>query len=161
MGCPGADANSVCAIHNPSCFSRCLRVPIAIGRFYKQCLWIPQMFLLTNPDLHHGLLSIEVLQRVNAACVVEFTATPAADSNILHNVSATELKAEEMIKLPIRLSEHKSWEDAVGDSIRTRQRLHDIAVKDTAYVRPIVLFQAEEKVKEVTKEILLADLVEQ
>src|ERR1019366_2508611 len=54
--CPGADANSVCAIHNPSCFSRCLRVPIAIGRFYKQCLWIPQMFLLTNPDLHHGLL---------------------------------------------------------------------------------------------------------
>jgi len=36
-----------------------LRVPIAIGRFYKQCLWIPQMFLLTNPDLHHGLLGQE------------------------------------------------------------------------------------------------------
>jgi len=25
-------------------------------RFYKQSLWIPQNFLLTNPDLHHGLL---------------------------------------------------------------------------------------------------------
>ena len=48
-------------------------------------------------------LSFEVLQRVNAACVVEFTATPADDSNVLHSVSATELKAEEMIKLPIRL----------------------------------------------------------
>jgi type III restriction enzyme len=106
-------------------------------------------------------LSIEVLQRVNAACVVEFTATPAGDSNVLHNVSATELKAEEMIKLPIRLSEHKSWEDAVGDSIRTRQRLHDIALKDTAYIRPIVLFQAEEKGKEITKEILLAYLLDQ
>jgi type III restriction enzyme len=35
-------------------------------------------------------LSYEVLQRVNAACVVEFTATPASDSNVLHNVSATE-----------------------------------------------------------------------
>jgi hypothetical protein len=34
-------------------------VPIAIGRFYKQCLWIPQMFLLTNPELHHGLLGSE------------------------------------------------------------------------------------------------------
>lgn len=56
-------------------------------------------------------LSYEVLHRVNAACVVEFTATPASDSNVLHNVSATELKAEEMIKLPIRLTEHKSWED--------------------------------------------------
>ena len=71
-------------------------------------------------------LSFEVLQRVNAACVVEFTATPARDSNVLHNVSATELKAEEMIKLPIRLTEHKSWEEAVRDSILTRQRLHDL-----------------------------------
>ena len=106
-------------------------------------------------------LSVEVLQRINAACVVEFTATPAADSNILHNVSATELKAEEMIKLPIRLSEHKNWEDAVRDSILTRQRLHEIATSDSAYIRPIVLFQAEEKGKEITKEILLTHLLEQ
>ena len=106
-------------------------------------------------------LSFEVLQRINAACVVEFTATPARDSNVLHNVSATELKAEEMIKLPIRLSEHKSWGEAVRDSILTRQRLHDIAAKDSDYIRPIVLFQAEEKGKEVTKEILLAYLLEQ
>jgi hypothetical protein len=25
-------------------------------RFYKPSLWIPQHFLLTNPNLHHGLL---------------------------------------------------------------------------------------------------------
>jgi hypothetical protein len=25
-------------------------------RFYKPSLWIPQLFLLTNPNLHHGLL---------------------------------------------------------------------------------------------------------
>ena len=106
-------------------------------------------------------LSFEVLQRVNAACVVEFTATPARDSNVLHNVSATELKAEEMIKLPIRLTEHKSWEEAVRDSILTRQRLHDLAVADSAYIRPIVLFQAEDKGKEITKEVLLKYLLEQ
>src|SRR5437764_14065440 len=40
-----------------SCFSRCLRVPIAMRRFYEQSLWIPQNFLFTNLDLHHGLLS--------------------------------------------------------------------------------------------------------
>ncbi len=106
-------------------------------------------------------LSFEVLQRVNAACVVEFTATPASDSNVLHNVSATELKAQEMIKLPIRLTEHTNWEDAVRDSILTRQRLHEIAAKDTSYIRPIILFQAEEKGKEITKEILVAHLVDQ
>ncbi len=106
-------------------------------------------------------LSVEVLQRINAACVVEFTATPADDSNVLHNVSATELKAEEMIKLPIRLTEHKSWEDAVQDSILTRQRLHDLATKDADYIRPIILFQAEENGREVTKEVLLKHLMEQ
>ncbi|MCA3249468.1 MAG: DEAD/DEAH box helicase [Holosporaceae bacterium] len=106
-------------------------------------------------------LSVEVLQRVNAACVVEFTATPANDSNILHNVSATELKTEDMIKLPIRLSPHNTWEEAVRDSILNRQRLHDLASGDAAYIRPIVLFQAEEKGKEVTKEVLLKHLIEQ
>ncbi len=106
-------------------------------------------------------LSYEVLQRVNAACVVEFTATPATDSNVLHNVSATELKAAEMIKLPIRLTEHKRWEDAVLDSINTRQWLHDIAKKDTAYIRPIVLLQAEDKGKEITKEVMLQFLLDQ
>lgn len=106
-------------------------------------------------------LSVEVLQRVNAGGVVEFTATPAADSNILHNVSATELKAEEMIKLPIRLTEHKSWEDAVASSIRERRRLHALAEKDAAYIRPIVLFQAEDRGQDVTRDILVAHLVEQ
>jgi hypothetical protein len=37
-----------------------LRVPIAMRRFYKPSLWIPQHFLLTNPNLHHGLLGISL-----------------------------------------------------------------------------------------------------
>lgn len=106
-------------------------------------------------------LSYEVLQRVNAACVVEFTATPADDSNVLHNVSATELKAAEMIKLPIRLAPHQTWEQAVIASITERQRLHDIAKKDSAYIRPIVLLQAEDKGREITKEVMLQFLLDQ
>ena len=30
-------------------------------RFYKPSLWIPQHFLFTNPNLHHGLLSLQDL----------------------------------------------------------------------------------------------------
>ena len=30
-------------------------------------------------------LSVEVMQRINPACIIEFTATPAANSNILHS----------------------------------------------------------------------------
>lgn len=118
--------------------------------------------LVIVDEAHNNMsaLSNEVLQRIGAACVVEFTATPAEDSNILHNVSATELKAEEMIKLPIRLTEHPTWQDAVRDSIRTRQRLADIAKADSDYIRPIILFQAEEKGREVTQEVLVKHLTE-
>ena len=41
-----------------SCFSRCLRVPIAIRAFYESYLWILQTLLLTHPDLHPALLGV-------------------------------------------------------------------------------------------------------
>lgn len=106
-------------------------------------------------------LSNEVMRRIRARCIVEFTATPAADSNVLHNVSASELKAEEMIKLPIRLKEHRSWEEAVHDAVLTRQHLAEVATKEADYIRPIVLYQAEKKNQDVTKDVLLKHLTEQ
>jgi hypothetical protein len=45
-----------------SCFSRCLRVPIAIRAFYESYLWILQTLLLMHPDLHPGLLGYSVLR---------------------------------------------------------------------------------------------------
>lgn len=99
-------------------------------------------------------LSVEVLRRVNASCVVEYTATPAPNSNVIHSVTAAELKAEQMIKLPIILSEHISWEQAITHSIQTRQRLEELAAKDVDYIRPIILFQAENKDREITVEVL-------
>ena len=42
-----------------SCFSRCLRVPIAIRAFYESYLWILQTLLLRHPDLHPGLLGFK------------------------------------------------------------------------------------------------------
>jgi len=106
-------------------------------------------------------LSVEVLQRVQPACIVEFTATPAASSNILHAVSALELKAEEMIKLPIVLTEHQTWQEAVRDSILTRQKLHDLARLDQEFIHPIVLIQAEDRGHEVTYEVIRSFLIEQ
>ena len=106
-------------------------------------------------------LSVEVLQRVQPACIIEFTATPATNSNILHAVSALELKAEEMIKLPIVLTQHETWQEAVRDSILTRQKLHDLAKLDRDYIHPIVLIQAEEHGHEVTFDIIRQFLIDQ
>lgn len=41
--------------------SRLLRLPIAMPAFYEQTLWIAQKVLLTNPELHHGLLSTRMV----------------------------------------------------------------------------------------------------
>ena len=48
-----------------SCFSRCLRVPIAIRAFYESYLWILQTLLLTHPDLHPGLLASGTMAALN------------------------------------------------------------------------------------------------
>lgn len=106
-------------------------------------------------------LSVEVLQRIQPACIIEFTATPAANSNILHAVSALELKAEEMIKLPIILTQHETWQEAIRDSILTRLKLHEIARLDRDFIHPIVLIQAEEHGHEVTFNIVRQYLIEQ
>ena len=64
-------------------------------------------------------LTFDTLKRLSPSAIIELTATPDTDprtgSNILYRVSASELKAEEMIKLPIVLTVHQSnWEEAVG-----------------------------------------------
>ena len=121
--------------------------------------WFRPLVIIDEAHNAKSALSVEVLKRVNADCVIEYTATPAANSNVLLSVSAMELKAEEMIKLPIFFSEHVSWEQAVTASIQSRQRLEEIAREDDDYIRPVILYQAENKGKEITVEVLKDHLV--
>ena len=98
-------------------------------------------------------LSFATLGNVLPSCIVEFTATPArtgiAPSNILHHVSAAELKAAEMVKLPLRvITRHPSQKDQLlSEAITLRSDLEKIAIaeaqKTGEYLRPIMLIQAE------------------
>lgn len=74
-------------------------------------------------------------------------------------MTAAELKKEEMIKLPIILTQHQTWQEAIDDSVLTRQKLHDLARTDKDFIRPIVLIQAEEKGHEVTYDIVREYLI--
>jgi len=105
-------------------------------------------------------LSREMQQRVSPSCIIEFTATPRLNSNILHSVTAQEIKDEHMIKLPIVLAEHPNWQSAVDGAIQRRQELANVAEKDSKYIRPIILFQAQKKNEEVTVDVLKKYLVE-
>lgn len=109
-------------------------------------------------------LSFEMLAALRPSCIIEFTATPSADprsgSNVLFKASAAEVKAAQMIKLPIILTEHPDWRSAVHDAIETRARLAETAKNDGQYIRPIALFQAQDKGQEVTVDVLKKYLIE-
>lgn len=116
-------------------------------------------------------LSFETLARFNPSCVIEFTATPDTEenpSNVLHTVSAAELKADSMIKLPIRLETRPNWKELVGDAIALRKHLEEVALAERRstgeYIRPIMLLQAQPKSQnhdnltvEVVEQCLLED----
>lgn len=104
-------------------------------------------------------LSFDTLAKVYPSCIIEFTATPKKASNVLHSVSAAELDAEEMIKMPIRLETRPQWKELLADAIRTRDTLEALAKKERAehgaeYLRPVMLLQAQRRNEEVTVDAL-------
>ena len=118
--------------------------------------------LMIVDEAHNAVtgLTREMQARLNPSAIIEFTATPKPRSNILHSASAQELKQAEMIKLPIMLTEHTSWQNAVNGAIVARASLAKTAKEDPDYIRPIVLFQAQPKNEEVTVDVLKKHLLE-
>ena len=118
--------------------------------------------LMIVDEAHNAVtgLTREMQARVNPCAIIEFSATPRVNSNILHSVSASELKAEEMVKLPVMLSEHDTWQDAVNGAVAARKALAEAAAGDRDQIRPIVLFQAQKKNEEVTVAALKRHLIE-
>jgi len=95
-------------------------------------------------------LAFDTLARFRPSGIMELTATPDTErtpSNVLHSVSAAELKAEEMIKLPIVLETEPNWQQCLADAIARRDELHNLADEErrrgSNYLRPVVLIQSE------------------
>jgi superfamily II DNA or RNA helicase len=86
-------------------------------------------------------LSIGFLKDLNPSFIVEYTATPRPESNILVEVHSSELKEEEMVKLPLVLESHTQWQSAILQGVLRREELEKIAKKEK--IRPIALLQAE------------------
>ena len=107
---------------------------------------------LVIDEAHNARTEIRfnTLERFNPSGVMELTATPDTEkqpSNVLHSVGAAELKAEQMIKLPVLLEAEPDWQQCLGDAIARRdelQKLADDEHRDGApYLRPLVLIQSE------------------
>ena len=110
-------------------------------------------------------LSFETLARFNPSAIIEFTATPDTEqnpSNVLYTVSAAELQAEDMIKMPIQLETDPEWKRLLATAIAQRKALQVDAEKereDTGeYIRPVMLIQAQPRRK--NQETLTVEVVE-
>lgn len=99
--------------------------------------------------------------RLNPSAIIEFTATPV-NSNVIVSATAEELKAEQMIKLPIHLTQHVGWEAAIIHALQQRAGLARIAKDAKEPIRPIALYQAQAATAgaEATVEVVKAKLIE-
>lgn len=95
-------------------------------------------------------LAFDMLARFRPSGVMELTATPdlaRTPSNVLHSVSAAQLKTAEMIKLPVILETEPNWQQCLGYAIDQREKLQTVADNEhragADYLRPIVLIQSE------------------
>lgn len=96
-----------------------------------------------------SVLSIEMLNNLNPSFILDLTATPRSNSNIISYVDARELKKEHMVKLPVVVFNRNSRQTVIQDAIQLRgcleqQAKHESSTDGKA-LRPIVLFQAQPK----------------
>jgi type III restriction enzyme len=122
-------------------------------------------------------LSFRTLARFKPSLILELTATPQTEhkpasekyaSNILYAVSAAELKADNMIKMPIRLTTDPDWVKNIGAALDCQKALELAAKAEEAetgeYIRPIILFQAQSAAKNdphrITWEVIEKHLLE-
>lgn len=94
-------------------------------------------------------LSVDMLKAFNPCFILDLTATPRRNSNIISFIDALELKRESMVKLPVIVYNHQDKTEVINSSLQLQKRLELQAIEEEKnggkYIRPIVLFQAQPK----------------
>jgi type III restriction enzyme len=96
-------------------------------------------------------LSVEMLNNLNPSLVLDLTATPKENSNIISFVNALALKKESMVKLPVVVYNHHKKEEVITSALHLQRQLELLAIEEEKltgkYIRPIILFQAQSNIK--------------
>lgn len=108
-------------------------------------------------------LRVELLNAINPFFILNLSATPKTNSNIISFVDAIKLKRANMVKLPVIVYNHRTVSDVIISAINLRRRLEErAAASGGGYIRPIVLFQAQPRTNEdnVTFDRIKEDLLD-
>jgi|JI10StandDraft_1071094.scaffolds.fasta_scaffold38480_3 type III restriction enzyme len=92
-------------------------------------------------------LSVEMMKNLNPDFILDLTATPRNNSNIISFVDALALKKQHMVKLPVIVANRSNKGEVIESALILRRQLEDLAKREETeggkYIRPIVLFQAQ------------------
>ena len=116
-------------------------------------------------------LSVDMLKALNPSFILDLTATPKKNSNLISLIPAIELKKEHMVKLPVIVYNHHDKEEVVNSALHLQRKLELLALEEQKnggkYIRPIILFQAQprtdadnttfEKLKEQLKKLRIPE----
>lgn len=91
-------------------------------------------FVIVDEAHNQGTpLAIDTLVRFNPSCILELTATPDRKinpSNVLRSITASELQAAEMLKLPLELAIGPDWQPVMTEAIRRLRELETDAAEE-------------------------------
>ena len=97
-------------------------------------------------------LSVEMLKNLSPDFILDLTATPRQNSNIISYVDAMALKKQHMVKLPVIVANRDKRAEVIESALILRRNLEAIAIEQESqggrYIRPIVLFQAQPRTGE-------------
>lgn len=116
-------------------------------------------------------LSLDMLKNLHPSFILDLTATPRKNSNIISFTDALALKKENMVKLPVIVYNHQNKNDVISSALQLQRNLENEAKKlkdkKSHPIRPIVLFQAQprigdenttfDKIKKILLELKIPD----
>lgn len=112
--------------------------------FINLLAYVRPLIIVDEAHNYSTTLSFDVMEKLRPSAVIELTATPTRNSNVLVRVTAQELSNEEMLKLPIILGENSSsLQTLLDNTVKKRAELEQFALAESEYIRPIAFYQAE------------------
>ena len=112
------------------------------------------LIILDEGHKAYSVNAKKTLEGFNPSMIVELSATPPKEANVLVEITGQALNAEEMIKLDLNIHNKASvsWQDTLLAAIEHRASLEAKAreheAETGAYIRPICLVQVERTGKE-------------
>lgn len=122
------------------------RADITLGAVIK---YLNPVVIVDESHNAESELSIDMLKEINPSFILDLTATPRNNSNIISFIDALELKKENMVKLPVIVYNHQDRTEVINSALQLQKRLEFQAKEEQKkggkYIRPIVLFQVQPK----------------